>query len=417
MMALEASGDPSKLVVAPGSPIKGWTYLEVMEDAVDYLSWAQNDLGNPGYGGWRYDAFDNGALAPLPSPHPSSGDWTGMPSNPNPGQSDNSVTQWAVLGLMSALGWGVTTPSWVVNALKTWTAYSQAPQGYFWYLPNYYPNIALTASGITQLYYEGVPANDSRVTDAFAFIVSDWTGSITSGSGDDLNIGNLYAMYGVMKACVLYGIVAPSGLWGGMISNSTTSIDWQTDYDNWLVANQAPAPDGNWTTSPEYDPSYYSAEYQVLATEWALLILEKIVPPPLFSVTISPADSTINLCNSVLFTSNVTGGTPAYTYQWYLVPNSVTGATSPSWTFTPTSPGIYYVYLNVTDSKGRVAISNTARVVVLAPVIGGYSISFRMSTLTSTSTGPFACYGAFVAAFGAVISLIQRKKKRETQTA
>jgi hypothetical protein len=131
------------------------------------------------------------------------------------------------------------------------------------------------------------------------------------------------------------------------------------------------------------------------------------------SVTISPADSTITLGNSVLFTSNVTGGTPAYSYQWYLVPNSVTGATSPSWTFTSTSPGIYYVYLNVTDSKGRVAISNTARVTVPPPIVGGYSIPFE----TSTSMGPFACYGAFVAAFGAVISFARHKKKRESMAA
>ncbi|MGD0029623.1 MAG: PKD domain-containing protein [Candidatus Bathyarchaeia archaeon] len=131
------------------------------------------------------------------------------------------------------------------------------------------------------------------------------------------------------------------------------------------------------------------------------------------SVTISPADSTIPLGNSVLFTSNVTGGTPGYSYQWYLVPNPVTGATSPSWTFTPTSPGIYYVYLNVTDSKGRVAISNTARVVVPPPIVGGYSIPFE----TSTSMGPFACYGAFVAAFGAVISFVRHKKKRESPAA
>jgi hypothetical protein len=125
------------------------------------------------------------------------------------------------------------------------------------------------------------------------------------------------------------------------------------------------------------------------------------------SVTISPADSTITLGNSVTFTSTVTGGTPTYSYQWYLVPNPVTGATSPSWTFTPTSPGVYYVYLNVTDSKGKVATSNTARVVVLPPVVGGYSVSLG----ESASTAPIVCYGALVAALGVGISLTKRKKE------
>jgi uncharacterized membrane protein YdcZ (DUF606 family) len=125
------------------------------------------------------------------------------------------------------------------------------------------------------------------------------------------------------------------------------------------------------------------------------------------SVTISPSDITINLGNSVTFTSTVIGGTPTYSYQWYLDSNSVSGATSATWTFTPGSVGTYYVYLNVTDSRGRVAISNTARVVVKATPIGGYSVSFEKST----STLPIICYGGLVAIFGAAIGIIRRKKK------
>jgi hypothetical protein len=45
--------------------------------------------------------------------------------------------------------------------------------------------------------------------------------------------------------------------------------------------------------------------------------------------------------------------------------NSLSGATSSSWTFTPTSGGTYEIYLNVTDADGYTAKSGTAIVNVL----------------------------------------------------
>jgi fibro-slime domain-containing protein len=286
MMALEASGyahtGDTSAVPNPGGA--GYlTYKQVMEEAVDYVSWAQNDFPNPGEGGWRYGPYDNAVL--------KYGKYI-WPGN----DSDNSVSQWPVLGLISALGWGINAPSWVADELSKWLKYTQQTTGSYLGSFHYtgplrssdHENIALTAAGIIQLYYENlcygnVPVTDLRVSSAFAFIVSDWTGSLTTGSGEDQDIGNLYAMYGVMKACVLYGIVASSSS-DGKIHNSTTSIDWQTDYDNWLLAT-SPAtqdPSGYWTTSPEFDQPGYTNEYRVLATEWALLILEKIAPPPVY---------------------------------------------------------------------------------------------------------------------------------------
>lgn len=125
------------------------------------------------------------------------------------------------------------------------------------------------------------------------------------------------------------------------------------------------------------------------------------------SVTISPADSTINLGGSVPFTSVVTGGTPAYSYQWYVNSVKVPGATSASWTFTPASVGTYYVYVNVTDFRGRNAISNTARVIVVTTPVGGYSVSLEKSS----STPSIVFYSGVLTAFGAAISLLRRRKK------
>jgi S1-C subfamily serine protease len=88
---------------------------------------------------------------------------------------------------------------------------------------------------------------------------------------------------------------------------------------------------------------------------------------PLPSATISPTTSSITLGQSVTFTATVTGGTPPNSYQWYLNGAAVSGATSTSWTFTPTNAGTYEVYLLVTDSDGDTAQTSTAQVTVSAP--------------------------------------------------
>ncbi len=71
------------------------------------------------------------------------------------------------------------------------------------------------------------------------------------------------------------------------------------------------------------------------------------------------------------FTSSVSGGSPPYSYQWYLDGSAVSGATSPAWTFAPTSLqpiGNYTVYMIVTDSLLYTAQSNSA-IVSVAPAL------------------------------------------------
>jgi hypothetical protein len=97
-----------------------------------------------------------------------------------------------------------------------------------------------------------------------------------------------------------------------------------------------------------------------------------------FSVTIAPSSASIAVGNSVPFTSTVTGGTAPYYYQWYLNGFAVAGAENPTWTFMPTSAGIYNIYLNVTVSSGTTAKSNIAQVTVTTGIphgVGGVSAS------------------------------------------
>ena len=96
--------------------------------------------------------------------------------------------------------------------------------------------------------------------------------------------------------------------------------------------------------------------------------------PPL-TVSISPMSASILIGQQVTFTSSVSGGIPPYTYQWYVNNQPVPGATSSTFTFTPTAAGTYYVVLKVTDAAGNTAQSDTAKVTVSSIPVGGYSIS------------------------------------------
>jgi hypothetical protein len=129
-------------------------------------------------------------------------------------------------------------------------------------------------------------------------------------------------------------------------------------------------------------------------------------PPPL-TVLISPMTASIFVGQQITFTSTVTGGTTPYTYQWYLNNQPVTGATSNTWTFTPTATGTYYISLKITDASGNTAQSDPARITVSSVPVGGHSIQL----VKRTTTSEIAAYTILIALLSAVLSLTKRKWK------
>jgi hypothetical protein len=254
MMALEASDHKDFTVNDLSSQVNGYTYLEVMQDLVDYVSWAQNDEPNCCRGGWIYGAYNNGVME---------GPGFGSP------YSDNSVSQWPVLGLMSASNWGANPPNWVRDELYNhWIPHSQAypGDGGFWYRnpshPYHWENVTLTASGMIQLTYCGELKNSSRMSAAQSYIAINWV-----SGGADPNIGNLYCMYGVMKASML----AQPGPAPGIVNYGIDN--WQDEYDVWIRDHQVA---GHW--DGQYAEQHDNTDSDILATEFALLILQKIAP-------------------------------------------------------------------------------------------------------------------------------------------
>jgi len=140
----------------------------------------------------------------------------------------------------------------------------------------------------------------------------------------------------------------------------------------------------------------------------ALKAVFALIPPPL-SVSINPLSASILVGQSVTFTSTVSGGYTPYTYQWYLNGNPVSGATSNTWTFTPTTSGIYYVHLKVTDAKANTAQSDAARIAVATVPVGGYSFSIQVQT----GAEPIIPYIALIATLTAVFTKLRPKTKRK----
>ncbi len=129
---------------------------------------------------------------------------------------------------------------------------------------------------------------------------------------------------------------------------------------------------------------------------------------PALKVQISPLSASILVGEPIAFTAtNVSGGYPPYSYQWYLNGNPVPGATLDNWTFISTTSGMNYVNLRVTDTTDNTALSETARIIAQSVPVGGYSVSLPRGGWASQETA----YFMLVVFFGTVLSLKKRTRK------
>ena len=226
-MALAGSNTPEATAAGHNPAVTGRSYRDIAQDLVDFMAWAQADANcGSARGGWRYEA--NGCDA------------------------DMSVSQWPVLGMQAVENnWQVHVPDWVKTELHdNFLTYTQGGDGGFGYEGPGEGNVARTAAGLVGLAFTGVPASSSSVQQATDFIAHNWSTD---------NIGNFYAMYGVMKASKL---TTPEIKHYG-------DHDWYAEYADYLVAQQSA--DGSWN-----DPAYANGNL-TLSTSWAILILSPTV--------------------------------------------------------------------------------------------------------------------------------------------
>jgi len=251
MVLMAIVGSQTQTALATTGPVNviGRQYNAIVTDIVDWLAWGQCDPASGVYrGGWRY--------------------------GPNDGSSDNSLSQWPTLGLMTAELWGINAPAFVKTELLMWTAADQNLVGtpasnYFYGVFDYMPgaginSIAETATGILELTYCGVAKTDPRIIAAEGYINRDWL----TTSGWRCNLGNFYGMYAVMKACRL---ATPTPIQFIANYDGTPGVEWYNglnEYADILVAHQYA--DGHW--AQWVDPGQ-SIPID-LSTAWGVLILE-----------------------------------------------------------------------------------------------------------------------------------------------
>lgn len=335
LMALATTGTPDQVAnTGPAVYVRGQTYLSIAQNMSDWFAWGQNDY-DWARGGWRYQ--------------------------PNSGDSDNSNTQFPVLGLAAAEDtWGVTIPSWVKDELRDyWLASTQNADGGFGYNSNNdMVNVAKTGAGIIDLVWSGVSLDDTRVISASTYIETHW-----NDPKDDTNfggnVGDLYAMYAVKKGSQLAEILAYG------------PYDWQSIYDAQVTGMQNP--DGS--IDEDSNLGIYFNNWQPIATAWSLLILA----PGIYEADPVPIIAPIHFGGlgpdwnngEIQFDGSLSHHTDpdriiTY-YEWDFGDASpVISTTIPTVVHAYAARGIYLASLTVWDDAGRSATRPT-RVNITAP--------------------------------------------------
>jgi hypothetical protein len=255
LVAIAAVGTPGAVV--PVGPQAGRTYAAVIQDTVDYLAYAQSDLATGiNRGGWRYSA--------------------------NYGTSDNSTSQWPVVGLLYAQSAGATVPAFVATELAYWVTAVQNPDGGSIY--DFYGSVGnisnVSRTGTLLLQQVFVGAGAAPVQAALSYLNTQWL-TIADGTWNG-NFGHPYAMWAAYKGLqVAIGLddeTVISNLHSdpGDIDNPNHGWNWWEDYCEWLVNNQST--DGSW--------GGFAYWYGPMATAWYINILAATEIPTEFEVEI-----------------------------------------------------------------------------------------------------------------------------------
>lgn len=260
MMAIAASTHPEMVVNVPGSAVDGRTYFDVLQDAVDYYAFGQEETGVY-RGGWRYLE--------------------------NSGSADNSVSGLVATALTyaeadqveGAIGFSCIVPQFVKNELSLWIDYIQNdfgtsddgteddPDGGSGYVdPNYWVNILKTGNLLFEMAFVGDLPTAQRVMNAIDYIERHWNDANDGAPfgeagwrGESGEAASYLAIYSLMKGFDAFS---------KKLINNGSAIDWFDEVTDVILLQQNP--DGSWPTSFWGD--------SILSTEWCLLVLQHVSP-------------------------------------------------------------------------------------------------------------------------------------------
>jgi len=388
--AIVGSNAPTN-VTSPG-PLGVRTYHAIAQDIVDYLAWAQTDPGSTYRGGWTYGPEDN-----------SSSD------------ADNSNTAWPIIGFLAAELWGINAPAFVKSELNYWVATCQdltgnatsniqyGSFGYYDHVP--FGIVTDAASGILQLDYLGASSANASIIAAEGVMNRNWT---TNDGGWNVNIGNLYCMYEVMKAM---RDATPTPIQYIANYDGTPGVEWYNgtgEYADALVANQSTT--GSWVN---WEPWEEADEYSVdLTTAFGALILEFIPVRVTYSLTVTVEDATTN--NPIAGAVVQAVGPENY---------SDTTASNGQIVFSSIQAGSYQVNASASGySASGITVSltsNTAVTIKLSPTtvtptkpVGGKIEPVNAQAVLLAAVEDYAKYWVALLAVGAVAAVIIFKRRR-----
>ncbi len=147
-----------------------------------------------------------------------------------------------------------------------------------------------------------------------------------------------------------------------------------------------------------YAPNFYG-EVNLTST-----LLTVYADPTISTPTASPASATVDIGQSVTFTSTTAAGSGGNSYLWSGLPTGCTGGSTLTVTCTPTASGLFMVSVTLTDSSGFAVTSGTRYFTVLSdpttttptgtPVSGSLDAG-QTVTLTTTPSGGNATYYSY----------------------
>ena len=260
MMAIAAGRDMDRIVSVGNPVVDGMTYGQVLEANVDYFTNSQTSEG-----GWTYSCVSAETTC-------------------------QSNTGYAVLGLRYAETAGIGIPNSIKTGLENWIVAIQDPvdgdddDGGSWYRIGWeWINLLKTGNLLTEMAFVGDTLATQRVQDAIDYIERHWD---DANSDPGWRPHHYQAMYCLMKGLESFNIQS--------IEVGGSPIDWYDEMADAIIASQiygGGLGDGYWPWDNWGD--------ELLSTEWALLTLERVVPPLDVVIDIKPWSdpNSINLKN------------------------------------------------------------------------------------------------------------------------
>lgn len=347
MDAIVASGTPAKVTETGGANVIGRTYLDIVQDMVDYYSYCQYDSGAPA-GGWRYSC----------NTHP-----------------DNSAAQWGAIGLIAAEDFGATVPQIVKDLnFANWLTYSRntvsnpGSYGYTGADGGAWGLFATTPSAMVQLAMDGVGRGHVKWDAAETWLRDRFHNE--TGASSSLK-DYYYGMFAFTKAMLLHDSNADGAPEPIVMFQSSTAgvdpIDWYGAERNMALPNSVNNTNGvartlvNEQNALGYWSGHnFSGEQYEFETAWAIIMLNRTLfsggaPVAVISANPNPAVAFQNILLNGGGSFHQDPGKSIVLWEWDLDNNGTFETTGVTANVSFPAVGNYIVRLRVTDNGSPAA--------------------------------------------------------------